>query len=232
MTNDNNSGCQCHDMTGLLTGALNFKKRFYEQSPEFMSQLVEKGQFPSTLVISCSDSRVDPTLLTGAKPGELFMVRNVANIVPPYEPGGGHHGTSSAIEYAVRDLNVPNIIVLGHGRCGGIKALLSTLNGQKMDREFIGDWVSIAVDACDQLVQDPENPAMKKKASLDLLLENPDLVERASVQNSLKNLLGYPWIRAKVEAGDLALHGWWFDLEHGDLWTTQPEHPMQLMPVL
>lgn len=229
---DHQESCRCHDVRGLIDGARNFKTRFYQQSPELMRQLVEKGQSPLTLFISCSDSRVDPALLTGALPGELFMVRNVANIVPPYEPTGSFHGTSSAIEYAVRDLNVPNIVVLGHGRCGGIKALLATLAGQKMDREFIGDWVSIAMKACEHLVQDPDAPGGTKAVSLDVLRENQDLVERASVQNSLRNLLSYPWLKARVDAGNLALHGWWFDLESGDLWTTSEDSPWQLMPVL
>lgn len=226
------NSCQCRNVEHLIQGASNFKTRFYEQNPEFMRQLVEQGQSPVTLVISCSDSRVDPALLTNARPGELFMVRNVSNIVPPYSPGGSFHGTSSAIEYAVRDLQVPNIIVLGHGRCGGIKALLSTLAGQELERDFIADWVSIAMDACRQFVGDPDNPGAQKGVSLDLLRENQDLVERASVQGSLRNLLTYPWLRARADAGDLTLHGWWFDLESGDLWTTTPESPDQLLPVL
>lgn len=224
--------CQCRDVQHLIQGARHFKSRFYEHNPDFMRKLVEEGQSPVTLVISCSDSRVDPALLTNAQPGELFMVRNVANIVPPYSPSGSFHGTSSAIEYAVRDLQVPNIIVLGHGRCGGIKALLSTLAGHTLERDFIADWVSIAMDACRQFVGDPDNPGAQKEVSLELLLENQDLVERASVQGSLRNLMTYPWLRARVDAGNLSLHGWWFDLESGDLWTTAPEHPTQLMPVI
>lgn len=223
--------CCCTDIPSLIAGAKNFKQRFYEQNPQLMQQLVAKGQSPVTLMISCSDSRVDPTLLTNARPGELFMVRNVANIVPPYEPSGHFHGTSSAIEYAVRDLKVPNIVVLGHGRCGGIKALLATMAGQTMDREFIANWVSIAKDACRQVVEDPVGGGAKE-VSIELLQQNQDLVERASVQGSLRNLMTYPWIKSGVEAGSLTLHGWWFDLESGDLWTTTPESPMQLLPVL
>ncbi|WP_226953803.1 carbonic anhydrase [Mesopusillimonas faecipullorum] len=224
--------CQCRDIQHLMQGASHFKQRFYSQDPELMRQLVEQGQSPVTLVISCSDSRVDPALLTNAKPGELFTVRNVSNIVPPYGPSANFHGTSSAIEFAVRDLQVPNIIVLGHGRCGGIQALLSTLSGNDMQRDFIADWVSIAMDACRQFVGDPDNPGSQKEISIDLLREHQDLVERASVQGSLRNLMTYPWLRARVDAGNLQLHGWWFDLESGDLWTTTPESPTLLLPVI
>ena len=117
-------------MQRLLAGIKGFQKRYYEQSPEQMKELTEHGQKPKVLLIACSDSRVDPAILTGAAPGDLFVVRNVANLVPPYKLEGSHDGARTAIEYAVRDLGVNHIVVLGHAYCGGIKALLATLSGQ------------------------------------------------------------------------------------------------------
>jgi carbonic anhydrase len=111
-------------MQRLLAGIKGFQKRYYEQSPERMKELTEHGQHPKVLLISCSDSRVDPAILTGASPGDLFVVRNVANLVPPYKLEGNYDGARAAIEYAVRDLGVSHIVVLGHAHCGGIKALL------------------------------------------------------------------------------------------------------------
>ena len=112
----------------------------------FYSKLTKRGQKPKAIIISCSDSRVDPAILFGARPGDLFVVRNVANLVPPYQPDDGYHGISAAIEYGVRDLGVREIVVLGHAFCGGIKALCSHAQGdEQSDREFITPWIKIAM---------------------------------------------------------------------------------------
>lgn len=198
-----------------------------------MRLLSTKGQSPATLIIACSDSRVDTGVLLSARPGELFTVRNVANLVPPYSQRASLHGTGAAVEYAVRELEVDHIIVLGHAQCGGIKAMLAVEGGATLESDFIGDWVGIAREATDLYLNgdgsDPSAP--RQKISLETLKANPGIVERSAVTGSLHNLLTYPWIKERVEAGSLVLHGWWFDLETGDLWSTKPGGT-QLMPVL
>lgn len=218
------------DISHFEAAVRRFRTEFYQNNPSLMHQLSTQGQAPATLIIACSDSRVDTGVLLQAHPGELFTVRNVANLVPPYRPGASLPGTGAAIEYAVRDLKVDHIIVLGHAQCGGIKAMLATAGGQPPERDFIGDWVSMALDATELYVHGDE-PGQRKKVSLDLLKGNSGLVERAAVTGSLHNLMTYPWLKERVDAGTLALHGWWFDLETGDLWKTEPGETM-LMPVI
>lgn len=221
----------CRDISHLMTGIRQFRQRFYEEHPALMQNLAQKGQTPPALVISCSDSRVDPTLLSGAEPGQLFVLRNVANLVPPYEAEQRYHGAGAAIEYAVRDLKVDHIIVLGHAHCGGIKAMLGAAGGQWPERDFIGHWVAMALDASRLELSEKDEHGQPVQASLQRLQDNPGLVERAAIGGSLRNLLDYPWVRERVEAGTLQLHGWWFDLETGDLWATEPGQT-QLMPVI
>jgi carbonic anhydrase len=224
-------GSSISDIARLVDGIRQFRARHYEAEPGRMRELVDHGQSPSVLMIACSDSRVDPAILTGAAPGEIFAVRNVANLVPPYQPGASLNGTAAAIEYAVRDLEVEHVVVLGHGHCGGIKALLNAADGSWPDRDFIGDWVSMALGACKQHVRDESAEAGRREVPIARLKANPDLVERASILGSIDNLMTYPWLKARVDAGDLLLHGWWFDLETGDLWATAPGQA-QLLPVV
>ena len=216
------------DLARFRAAIRGFKTRFYEEQPETMQTLLEAGQHPTALLIGCSDSRVDPALLLGAGPGDLFVVRNVANLVPPYRPGASLDGVGAAIEYAVRDLRVRHIIVFGHAHCGGIKALLNTVAGERPEREFIADWVSMASDACRHYVPAADGAQGLRAVSLDSLKEHPYVVERASIQGSLRNLSTYPWLKEAVDAGRLSLHGWWFDLESGDLWATDEENTVFL----
>ncbi len=185
----------------LIAGFKSFRESYYDKQPEFYRSLIEKGQRPDVMVIACSDSRVNPSIIAKAEPGELFIVRNVANLVPPYEPDGHYHGTSAAVEFAVRDLGVKHIIVLGHSHCGGIQCLC---DGHKDadNREFINGWISIVENARDDSLEG------------DAQLRH---VERQAVKISLNNLLSFPWIKSRVEDGTLQLHGWWFDLEAGAL---------------
>lgn len=222
---------QCRDISHLLAGIKRFRQRFYEENSALMKGLVENGQYPPALVISCSDSRVDPTLLTAAEPGQLFMVRNVANLVPPYDPSHAFDGAAAAIEYAVRDLKVDHIIILGHAHCGGIKAMLGAAGGQWPQRDFIGNWVSMALDASELSLSERDEQGQVRKVSLERLKENPGLVERAAISGSIRRLKSYPWIKERLDAGNLQLHGWWFDLDSGDLWATEAGSE-QLMPVL
>lgn len=221
----------------LFDGIKNFQQRAYERDSTAMKDLVEQGQQPKVLLIACSDSRVDPAILTNAGPGDLFVLRNVANLVPTYLMEGKHDGARSAIEYAVRDLEVEHIVILGHAHCGGIKALLKTLSGHKPQRDFIGDWVSIALDGCYRYVfeqlggSNSEQGTSVREVDLEDLCEHQHLVERAAIRGSLDNLLTYPWIKQRVNAGTLNLHGWWFDLETGDLWATDADNS-SFLPVI
>lgn len=204
----------------LLKGIQGFQSRFYDHSPEMMKTLSEKGQHPKVLLIACSDSRVDPAILTGARPGDLFVIRNVANLVPPFSPEGVRDGAGAAIEYAVRDLKVEHIVVLGHAQCGGIKAFLSGLAGKPLARDFIGGWVSMVVDSALKFMRLPGEDDI----DVANLANHQHLCERASIRGSIANLRSYPWIESEVAAGRLQLHGWWFDLETGDLWCTDSEN--------
>ena len=196
----------------LINGFTDFKNEFFEDDSVFFSRLVSRGQTPETMVISCSDSRVDPAILFNIRPGELFMVRNVANLVPPYAPDNGHHGVSAAIEFGVKDLLVKHIIILGHAHCGGISALCKhCLDTPLEDRDFVNSWIQIARPAIESLsdittIEDAQHPA-----------------ERASIVNSLQNLASFPWVNQAISENRLAIHGWWFDMDEGSLWAYDPK---------
>ena len=185
----------------LIKGFRNFRETYYNGKPEFYHSLVEKGQKPDVMVVACSDSRVNPSIIAQAEPGELFIVRNVANLVPPYKPDNSYHGTSAAIEYAVRVLGVGHIIILGHSHCGGIHSLCE---GEKESngREFIDDWMSIVGVAIDSKL-------------IGAALHR--YVEKEAVKISMNNLLSFPWVKSRVDIKELEIHGWLFDLEAGDL---------------
>ncbi len=205
----------------MIESALGFRKDEYEGTKDYMIGLADH-QHPEILMIGCSDSRVDPALICGAKPGDIFTIRNVANLVPPYDTANNlGHGVGAAIEYGVKALNVSNIVVFGHAHCGGIKAAIDTAAGNAPEFDFIGPWLTIAEKACRQEVTDPATGELKL-ISIDQLRIYSYLVERQSVLYSIENLKTYPWIKDRVDAGNLSLHGWWFDLESGDLWVTNP----------
>ena len=185
----------------LIAGFKSFRRKYFDGRPEIYRDLVQHGQHPEVMVIACADSRVNPSIITEAAPGQLFVVRNVANLVPPYTPDGSPHGTAAALEYAVRDLEVGHIAVLGHTHCGGIKRLCDGA-GDGPRREFIDDWVKIAEAARGQ-----------EQSGEDYLRA----VERNAVANSLDNLRGYPWIKARLDSGDIEIHGFVFDLDGGNL---------------
>ena len=195
------------DIKKFINGFKRFQENYFGGDQELFTQL-KYGQTPSAMVIACSDSRVDPAILLDCEPGDLFMVRNVANLVPPYEKGAGLHGVSTALEYGVRVLKVEHLIVLGHSQCGGINALVNGAQG-----EFIVNWVNIAQRAKERVLADmPQASAAEKICAC----------EQASVLVSLENLLTFPWIQKKVEQGELTLHGWYFDLDAGRLLAYNP----------
>jgi carbonic anhydrase len=176
----------------------------------------EHGQRPHTLVIACSDSRVDPQMILGAHPGELFVIRNVANLVPPYERDEAHHGTSAAVEFAVRILKVGQILVLGHGMCGGVKMLLDPNPSGPSD--FAGRWMELAAEA---------RAATQGIASSE---ERHKACEEATVRLSLANLLTFPWVATAVEDGALNLHGAYFDIRRGELALLDPDGEFRPAP--
>lgn len=197
----------------LLRGFQEFRAQYFNVDSELYKRLVERGQAPRVLVIACSDSRVDPAILTQAEPGELFIVRNVAAIVPPYENDAHIKGTSSAIEFAVRGLEVEHILVLGHGLCGGVQLLSDPISVTRERFEFLADWVRVMEPA--------------RRAIMMLLADKPAAerlraLELCSIVSSLRNLLGFPWIAERIASGKLALHGWYFDLVDGQLWSFDP----------
>jgi len=195
----------------LIAGFRRFREKYFFQDDVDSSiyhRLASNGQTPKTLLIGCSDSRVDPAILTGASPGELFVVRNVANLVPPCEPSAvGFHGTSSAIEFAVTGLKVENIIVLGHRQCGGIRALMRG-PGEKSN-SFIGQWMSIAEEARKQvLIAYPHADEQTRWRH----------AEMESIKVSMKNLRTFPFVSEAIAKGQLTVIGVYFDLELGQLW--------------
>lgn len=190
-------------MDALIDGYRRFRVETWLKQRERFDKLA-KGQSPETLVIACSDSRVDPQMVFDAAPGELFVVRNVAALVPPFEPDGGRHGVSAALEFGVRVLRVRRIVVLGHARCGGVQALVE--GAPKLARDFVEPWMSIAEPVLWRARETPD-PALKL-----------DVYEMEVVRLALDNLLTFPWIAEAVRAGRLTLHGLRFDIRSGVLW--------------
>ena len=187
----------------LLDGYGRFRATEWERHRRRFQRLAEQGQRPRTMVVACSDSRVDPQMIFDAGPGELFVVRNVANLVPPYAPDGRDHGTGAALEFGVRGLQVSNLVVLGHGLCGGVGALLEgTAPGHLED--FVLPWIRLASDVRARVLEcAPADPQLHG--------------EYAVVRLSLANLRSYPWIAEREAAGQLRLHGAHFDVRHGVL---------------
>ena len=192
----------------LLDGHANFLAGRYAREKERIRDLAESGQTPSTLFIACCDSRAAPEMIFDSGPGELFVLRNVANLVPTYQPDGGQHGTSAAIEFAIKGLHVSNIVVMGHGRCGGIKAALDP-NMKPLDAgDFIGKWMSMLGELPSQLGQNTLMTAAERQTAM----------ERISIRNSIRNLRTFPYVKKLEDEGKLAVHGAWFDISTGELW--------------
>ncbi|MGE6785034.1 carbonic anhydrase [Ensifer adhaerens] len=196
----------------LLNGYHNFMNgRFSEQQKRYKA-LAETGQKPKTMVIACCDSRAAPETVFDSGPGELFVVRNVANLMPPYEPDGHYHSTSAALEFAVQSLRVSDIVVMGHGRCGGIKAALDPDAEPLSPGDFIGRWMHLLKPAAEQI---QSNDVMTQA-------ERQRALERVSIRNSLANLRTFPCVQILEAKGKLHLHGAWFDISTGELWVMDP----------
>jgi carbonic anhydrase len=206
-----NSGTIAADlvMKGLLAGYQRFRANGWPEQRKAFESLAKDGQSPRTLMIACVDSRVDPAMIFDTAPGETLTVRNVANLVPPYAPDTAYHGTSAALEFGVRVLEVPHLVVLGHGLCGGVRALLE--GAPDKAHEFVAPWMSIAWPARVRAMQCASGEERQQRC------------EHEVIKVSLGNLMTFPWVAERVAAGKLELHGAWFDIHTGLLMTLQPD---------
>lgn len=187
----------------MLQGYQIFRKKYALGDQSVMQYLSYIGQQPQVMVVSCCDSRVDPALILQCDPGDLFVVRNVANIIPPYEKDATHHGTSAALEFGIRFLSVNHLILLGHSQCGGIQTLLNGNNTNQND--FITSWVS--------LIQKPHFNS-----------ENSDDYAKLALNQSYQNCLTFPWIRDKIKQKELIVHLWFFDIKTGQIFAYSDQH--------
>ena len=194
-------------LTDLIEGYYRFRGTEWQAERERWSELAT-GQSPKVMVIACSDSRVDPATIFGSRPGEVFVVRNVAALVPPCETGGVYHGVSAALEFAVTKLEVEDILVLGHGACGGVNAALTeNLKGTAPgDGGFVANWISLLDEARERVVAEHGTGA-----------EGQTALEQEGVRTSLANLMTFDFVRERVEAGTLHLHGAVFAIADGKL---------------
>ncbi len=196
-------------MDDLIEGYRRFRASEWPRQRQRFEATADQGQHPHTMIIACSDSRVDPQMIFSARPGELFVVRNIANLVPPYEHDAAYHGTSAALEFGVRALRVRRLMVLGHGMCGGIAALVG--GSPVTDSDFLGRWIEIAA------------PVRERTKAIEPAEARLKACEQETVRLSLANLTTFPWIVGAVEAGELSLHGAYFDIRHGILFVLQAD---------
>ena len=192
----------------LKDGYRAFRQSTYRRQAELYEQL-GRGQDPDIMIIACADSRAEPADIFNAAPGQLFVVRNVANLAPPFDPSGGLHGVSAALEFAVTALEVKHILIMGHGGCGGVHASLSAADDKPVG-QFIAPWVSLLDKARDTVLS--TIPADPQRA-----------LEYEGIRTSLDNLMTFPFVKTRVEAGKLTLHGAWFAISSGELHWRDPE---------
>ena len=191
----------------LLHGYRTFVDERLARERQRYRELASAGQKPQVMIIACCDSRAAPETIFNAGPGELFVLRNVANMVPPFEPTAGQHGTSAAIEFAVNSLGVADIVVMGHGRCGGIAAALGNA-APIAHGDFIGKWMGML------------RPVAEEVSRYAALTESErhTMLERLSIRNSIRNLRTFPYVQSLEAEGKLNIHGAWFDISTGELW--------------
>lgn len=199
----------------LVKGYKRFLQNDFQNHQERYRLLAEEGQSPKIMMIGCSDSRVNPDMIFKTKPGDLFVVRNVANLVPPFEPDDAYHGTSAAIEFAVTVLKVQHIVIMGHSLCGGVKACCDGLHGDDGHGLFIPQWTSILNHCAKSVLAD--NPDVPP----EVLHEK---VGKAAVGASLEHLKVFPFVRAAIEQGDLQIHGAYFDIRDAQLYALDQEN--------
>jgi carbonic anhydrase len=192
-------------MERLIEGFRRFRGNYYREHRARFERLAGRPQHPRYAVVTCCDSRIDTTLIFDTVPGEIFLIRNIANLVPPYRPDERQHSTSAAIEYAVRILKVGQFVVLGHAGCGGIKALLDP---PEEATDFVASWLQIAGPARTRVVDQADDiaPGMRQRTC-----------ELEALKDSLENALGFPWVARRVADGSLQVDALYLDLEHGEL---------------
>ena len=190
----------------LVDGYASFLEGRFPQESERYRQLGEDGQSPKTMVVSCCDSRVSPEVIFDVGPGELFVVRNIANLVPVYQPDGTAHGVSAALEYAVTVLKVKHIVVLGHAQCGGIRAFVDKIE-PLTPGDFIGKWMQMFIKP-GEVVEQREHESMAQFV---------ERIEKAAVFRSLENLMTFPFVRKAVDGGQMQTHGAYFGVAEGSL---------------
>ena len=195
------------EITDFIAGFQRFQTKYFGGDTELFTRL-RQGQSPTALVISCCDSRADPGMLLGAGPGDIFVVRNVANLVPAYGSETQMPGIRADIEFAVKSLKVAHIIILGHSGCGGIRALMDGEGITQQNFEFIGTWVSIARPVRERVLRELADRTQAEQIRA---------CEHGAIAQTLENLMTFPWIRERVESGQVELHGWYFDIDAGDL---------------
>ena len=196
----------------LLTDYRSFKDDRHAREHARYRALAQHGQRPEVMVIACCDSRSAPETIFNAGPGEIFVVRNVANLVPPHEAEGSLHGVAAALEFAVQGLEVRHIVVLGHGRCGGIRAALHPAAEPLSPGDYIGKWTKLLGPAADEVAARAGLTDAERQTAL----------ERAAIGQSLANLRTFPFVSIRESQGRLGLHGAWFDIASGELWTMDP----------
>lgn len=198
----------------LTAGFKAFRDGQFQKQRAVYEALVDHGQKPTVALIACSDSRVDPAIVLQADLGNLFVIRNVANLVPPYERQGHYHGTSAALEYAVRHLKVPHVVVLGHAHCGGIRSLFEDRTEAGEGDEFVAPWMSLVKSAylrVEATMPDADEDAKARAC------------EQSAVLVSLENLMTFPGIRRRVTDDQLRLHGWYIDIRACSLQVYDPD---------
>jgi carbonic anhydrase len=184
----------------ILAGYEVFREKYVLGDTSIMQYLSHHGQEPAIMVVACCDSRVDPALILQCNPGDLFVVRNVANIIPPFEKDEAHHGTSAALEFGIRFLKVKHLILLGHSQCGGIQALRNKVD----NNDFITNWVS--------LIETKEN------------IQHLDDYAKEALHQSYQNCLTFPWINENLAQHKLIIHLWFFDIQSGQIFTYSHTH--------
>ena len=190
----------------LLDGYRTFTSQRLPTEQSRYKELSERGQSPAVMVIGCCDSRVSPEVIFDAGPGELFVVRNVANLVPVFQPDGDAHGVSAALEYAVQVLRVKHIVVLGHAQCGGIRAFIDDIEPLSPG-DFIGRWMAMFIKPGEKVAQREH----------ETMAEFTTRIEKAAVFRSLENLMTFPFVQSSVARGELGLHGAYFGVAEGSL---------------
>jgi carbonic anhydrase len=190
----------------LIEGYKKFQKEYFNGQCDVFDDLVRNGQNPKALMIACSDSRVDPAIVMNCKPGDLFVIRNVANLVPPYQADNTYHGTSAALEFAICDLKIHHVVIFGHSQCGGIRALVDHVENEDPSYSFVTKWMELAQSACDLTFEKHAEATAEEKAHH---------CGHYAIINSLNNLLTFPWIEKGVKEKKLFIHGWFFNLSTG-----------------